>query len=85
VLNAALAGLELRGEEPLLRSVRSLDLGDYRYLHATRADLLARLGRDDEARAALARALAPADDEAERRLLERRMAELSPGARRRPA
>ena len=49
---------------------------DYRYLHATRGELLRRLGRTDEARAAYARALELVHDDAERRLLERRLAEL---------
>ena len=51
-------------------------LEDYRYLYATRGELLRRLGRTDEARDAYLRALALAHDEAERRLLERRLAEL---------
>ena len=58
----------------------ALELDDYRYLHATRAELLRRTGRRDEARAALDRALALADDEVERRLLERRLAELDSSA-----
>jgi RNA polymerase sigma-70 factor (ECF subfamily) len=51
-------------------------LDAYHYLHAARADLLHRLGRDAEARAAYARALELVADEAERRLLGRRLAEL---------
>ena len=51
--------------------------GPSRYLHATRADLLRRLGRTDEARDAYHRALALVHDDAERRLLERRLAELA--------
>ena len=54
-------------------------LEDYRYLHATRGELLRRLGRADEARAAYERALALAHDDAERRLLTRRLEELRPG------
>ncbi len=46
------------------------------YLHATRGELLRRLGRVDEARAAYDRALALVHDDAERRLVERRLAEL---------
>jgi predicted RNA polymerase sigma factor len=49
---------------------------DYRYLHSTRGEMLRRLGRIDEAREAYDRALALVDDDAERRLLERRLAEL---------
>jgi RNA polymerase sigma-70 factor (ECF subfamily) len=51
-------------------------LKDYRYLHATRGELLRRLGRTEEARDAYRRALALAHEDAERRLLERRLAEL---------
>ena len=51
-------------------------LGDYRYAHSTRAELLRRLGRDDEARAAFERALQLAATDPERRFLERRLAEL---------
>ena len=53
-----------------------LPLPDYRYLHATRAELLTRLGRADEARAALTRALELTPEGAEHRLLERRLATL---------
>ena len=51
-------------------------LDDYRYLHATRADLLRRLMRTDDARAAYLRALHLTDDLAERRFLQRRLREL---------
>ena len=60
--------------------IDALDLGDYRYLPSTRAELLRRLGRTDEARSEFERALALATTEAERRLLERRLVELRPGA-----
>jgi RNA polymerase sigma-70 factor (ECF subfamily) len=53
-----------------------LDLDDYRYLHSTRGELLRRLGRTAEARDAYRRALALVHDDAERRLLERRVGEL---------
>ncbi|MEX1264623.1 MAG: DUF6596 domain-containing protein [Actinomycetota bacterium] len=53
-----------------------LALEDYRYLHSTRGELLRRLGRTEEARDANRRALALVHDDAERRLLERRLAEL---------
>jgi RNA polymerase sigma-70 factor (ECF subfamily) len=52
------------------------DLDDYHYLHAARAELLRRLGQIDGARTALERALDLVHDEAERRLLTRRLAEL---------
>jgi RNA polymerase sigma-70 factor (ECF subfamily) len=51
-------------------------LGDYRLAHAARADLLRRLGRTAEARAAYEKALALTRQQPERRFLERRLAEL---------
>ena len=48
------------------RSTRSPASTDYRYLHSTRADLLGRLGRDDEARRRLPRALELTPEGAER-------------------
>jgi len=75
-LNRAVAIAEADGPEAALAIVDRLALDDYRYLHSTRADLLRRLGRSEEARDAYRRALALADDNAERRLLERRLAEL---------
>ena len=50
---------------------------DYQLAHAARADLLRRLGRMNEARAAYERALALAKQEPERRFLIRRLAQLS--------
>ena len=79
-LNRAVAVAEAEGPEAGLRIAGGLDLEGYHYLHATRGELLRRLGRDDEARAALARALELAHDDAERRLLERRLAELRRGS-----
>jgi len=53
------------------------DLLDYRLAHAARAELCRRLGRTADARTSYERALALARQEPERRLLERRLAELS--------
>ncbi|HEX3393342.1 MAG TPA: sigma-70 family RNA polymerase sigma factor [Acidimicrobiales bacterium] len=78
-LNRAVAVAEADGAEAGLRIVDGLDLGEYRYLHTTRAELLRRLGRRREAGDAYRRALALVHDDAERRLLERRLAEVSPG------
>jgi RNA polymerase sigma-70 factor (ECF subfamily) len=75
-LNRAVAVAETAGPGAALEIVERLDLGDYRYVHATRADLLRRLGRVDDARDSYRRALALTHDEAERRLVERRLAEL---------
>ena len=76
-LTRAVAVAETEGAEAGLELVDALDLDDYRYFHATRADLLTRLERTGEARAAYARALALVHDDAERRLLERKLAELA--------
>ncbi len=75
-LNRAVAIAEAEGPEAGIAIVEGLDLGDYRFLHSTRGELLRRLGRTSDARDAYARALALTDDEAERRLLQRRLAEL---------
>jgi RNA polymerase sigma-70 factor (ECF subfamily) len=75
-LSRAVAVAEADGPEAGLEIVDGLDLDEYRYLHSTRGELLRRLGRTTEARDAFRRALALVDDEAERRLLERRLAEL---------
>ena len=75
-LNRAVAIGEAEGPEEGLRLVDELSLDGYRYLHSTRGELLSRLGRTDEARAAYRRAVALTPDEAERRQFERRLAEL---------
>jgi RNA polymerase sigma-70 factor (ECF subfamily) len=54
-----------------------LGLDDFRYLHSTRAELLRRLGRTDQARDAYRRARELTDGGAERRFLERRLTELA--------
>ena len=56
--------------------VEELELDRYHYFHSTRAELLRRLDRGDEARAAYERALELVDADGERRLLERRLREL---------
>ncbi len=75
-LNRAVAVGEARGADAGLREIEGLELEDYHYLHAARADFLRRLGREGEARAAYERALALVASDAERRFLERRLAEL---------
>jgi RNA polymerase sigma-70 factor (ECF subfamily) len=72
-LNRAVAIAEVDGPEAALAIVDTLPLHDYQYLYSTRAELLRRLGRVDEARAAYGRALELARDEPERRFLERRL------------
>jgi RNA polymerase sigma-70 factor (ECF subfamily) len=74
-LNRAVATRFTEGPEVALAEVDALapQLGEYRLLHATRAELLRALGREDEAREALTRALAMATNAAERDLLRRRL------------
>jgi RNA polymerase sigma-70 factor, ECF subfamily len=75
-LNRAIAVAEDQGPEAGLEIIERLPLEDYRYLHSTRGELLRRLGRNVEACEAYRRALALVHDDAERRLLERRLDEL---------
>jgi RNA polymerase sigma-70 factor (ECF subfamily) len=74
-LNRAIAVAEAAGTEAGLALVDRLDLDGYQYFHSTRADLLRRLGRTDEARTEYERALELAHTEPERRFLSRRVAE----------
>jgi RNA polymerase sigma-70 factor (ECF subfamily) len=76
-LNRAIAIAEADGPQAGLAIIDRLELGDYRYFHAARGELLRRLDRNDEAREAFTRALSLAHDDAERRLLERRIAEIA--------
>ena len=75
-LNRIVAVAESGAPGAALALLEELELDDYHYLHATRAELLRREGRPGEARTALARALDLVHSDAERRLLERRLAEL---------
>jgi RNA polymerase sigma-70 factor, ECF subfamily len=75
-LNRAVATAEAEGPEAALRIVDGLGLHEYRYFHATRGELLRRLGREAEAIDAYRRAEALAHDEAELRLLRRRIDQL---------
>ena len=75
-LNRAAAIAEAGDVEDALALVEQLELDGYHYLHSTRAELLRRLGRVDEARAAYDRALELVHSDAERRFLERRLAEV---------
>jgi RNA polymerase sigma factor (sigma-70 family) len=75
LLNRAVATRFAVGAQAALAEVEPLagQLGEYRLFHAVRADLLAALGRDEEARSANERALALATNPAERELLTRRL------------
>ena len=75
-LNRAVAVAEAGAPQRALELVDSLELGDYRYVHSTRAELLRRLGRQEEARAAFEHALRLAATDPERRFLARRLAGL---------
>jgi RNA polymerase sigma-70 factor, ECF subfamily len=75
-LNRAAAMAEAGEVEAALALVERLELDRYHYLHATRAELLRRLDRVEDARAAYDRALELVHSDAERRFLERRVAEL---------
>jgi RNA polymerase sigma-70 factor, ECF subfamily len=68
-LNRAIAIGEVQGPAAALALVDELDLDNYHPYHATRADLLARLGRHSEAAAAYQRAAALAPTDAERDFL----------------
>jgi RNA polymerase sigma-70 factor (ECF subfamily) len=70
-LNRAIAIGELKGPAEALALVDELDLDTYHLFHATRADLLRRLGRDTEAAVAYERAAALAPTDAERHFLRR--------------
>jgi RNA polymerase sigma-70 factor (ECF subfamily) len=75
-LNRAVAVAMADGPGPALELVDALTgLEEYHHWHSTRAELLSRLGRDDEAAAAYARALELAPSETERSFLRRRLAE----------
>jgi RNA polymerase sigma-70 factor, ECF subfamily len=76
-LNRAIAIAEADGPQAGLALVERLDLDGYQYYHSTRADLLRRLGRTDEAHTEYERALALAHTEPERRFLQRRLAHTS--------
>jgi RNA polymerase sigma-70 factor, ECF subfamily len=75
-LNRAAAMAEAGDVEAALALVERLELDRYHYLHSTRAELLRRLDRTDDARTAYDRALELVHSDAERRFLERRLAEL---------
>jgi RNA polymerase sigma-70 factor (ECF subfamily) len=75
-LNRAAALAEAGEVEAALALVENLELDRYHYLHATHAELLRRLDRVEDARAAYDRALELVHSDSEPRFLERRLAEL---------
>jgi RNA polymerase sigma-70 factor, ECF subfamily len=72
-LNGAVALAQAGDPAAALSAVDRLDLDGYLYFHSTRGELLRRLGRDDEARAAYRQALELAASTPERRFLTRRL------------
>jgi RNA polymerase sigma-70 factor, ECF subfamily len=76
-LNEAAALAEAGDVEAALALIDRLELDHYHYLHATRAELLRRLDRHEEARAAYERALELVHSDAERRFLENRLGDLT--------
>ena len=76
-LNRAIAIAELDGPAVGLAEVDRLELTGYHAWHATRADLLRRLGRSAEARAEYDAAIAATDNPAERAFLSRRRGQLA--------
>ena len=68
-LNRAVAVSEVSGPQAALDLIDGLDLDGYHIFHAVRADLLRRLGRNADARAAYERAIERTDNEAERAYL----------------
>jgi RNA polymerase sigma-70 factor (ECF subfamily) len=81
-LNRAIAIEHVEGAAAALAEVTALaaELDGYHLYHATRAELLRKLGRAAEARGADARALALTENPAERELLEGRLIAGTPGA-----
>jgi RNA polymerase sigma-70 factor (ECF subfamily) len=75
-LNRAVAVAEVHGPAAALAAVEGLELPGYHLLPATRADLLTRLDRPAEARAAYDEAIALAGNQTERAFLEARRAAL---------
>ncbi|HEY2792396.1 MAG TPA: DUF6596 domain-containing protein, partial [Micromonosporaceae bacterium] len=76
-LNRAIAVAELDGPQVALAEVDALPLADYHPFHATRAELLRRLGRSEEARSAYDRAIELAGNAGERSHLIRRRSQLA--------
>jgi RNA polymerase sigma-70 factor (ECF subfamily) len=78
-LNRAVALAEVRGAAAGLADVDLLDLRGYHLFHATRADLLRRLGRPRDAAVEYTLALSLVRNDAERRFLENRLQSLPAG------
>jgi RNA polymerase sigma-70 factor (ECF subfamily) len=79
-LNRAVAIAMAQGPQPALELIDELaasgELDDYHLLHAARADMLRRLGSNDEAAESYKAALELVTNDSERRFLERRLKEV---------
>ena len=79
-LNRAVAVAMAKGPQPALELIDELaasgELDEYHLLHAARADMLRRLGANDEAAESYKTALSLATNDSERRFLERRLREV---------
>ena len=79
-LNRAVAIAMAKGPQPALELIDELaasgELDDYHLLHAARADMLRRLGANEEAAESYKTALGLVSNDSERRFLERRLREL---------
>ncbi|MFY1671831.1 RNA polymerase sigma factor [Plantactinospora sp. WMMB334] len=80
-LNRVVAVAEVHGPATALAALEEIELPGYHRLPAVRAELLVRLGRDAEARAAYDQATALATNETERAYLQNRRARLDPPPR----
>ena len=85
-LNRAVAVAQAEGEERGLELMEPLaaELDGYHLFHSARADLLRRLGRDEDAAAAYRRALELVRQPAQRDFLEARLEEVTAPPARRP-
>ena len=72
-VNRAVAVAEVEGPDAALTLLDGLDLENYYLLHAVRADMLRRLGRDDEAATAYDAAIARTNNLTERQYMQRRL------------
>ena len=78
-VNRAVAVAEVEGPDAALTLLDGLDLEDYYLFHAVRADMLRRLGRDEEAATAYGAAITRTNNLTEQGFLERRLNGLASG------
>ena len=78
-LNRAVAVAEVEGPDAALALLDGLDLDGYHLFHAIRADLLRRVGRNDEAALAYKAAIARTDNARERDFLQRSLQTVTQG------